>query len=208
MNSVRAALHTAVDQIFDRLAVTPDSTEDERGPVDRASDGDDPEGARPGTLAQVKKVGEAPDFDYFWPTYAEPEHFERAAIYRVRGPRGTVESIIAWTRREAWGKDRGRAVVFEHVGTSPKNWYPWVEFVETDDGRYAAPLPDPDHPRGMLRDGSPLPLGYDTFEVARTDELFGSVRHGPSLRVVLDADYVERMVQHGYEVARRRRRLG
>jgi hypothetical protein len=111
---------------------------------------------------------------------------------------------VAWTVREAWGRERHRAVVFGEAGSS---LYPWTEFVETDDGRYAAGISDPNHPRALLKQGDPLPDWFSTATVERTDQLFDGIRQGPSLRLVVGADEEVRMVRHGYWVAGLRNRL-
>jgi hypothetical protein len=147
-------------------------------------------------------------FQYAWPVFGT-EEFDRAAVFSITTQSGPIGAVLAWTRRDAWGKNRARSVVFRHNGDddTPGRWYPWTEFVETDDGRYAATIPNPDKPRSTLAEGDPLPERYSTQTVARSDELFDSISRGPSLRVVVDADDAVEMVGHGYWVAQQRGRI-
>jgi hypothetical protein len=94
--------------------------------------------------------------------------------------------------------------VFGEAGSS---LYPWTEFVETDDGRYAAGVIDPAHPRALLKDGDPIPARFKGAAVERTDRLFSGIRQGPSLRVVVTGAEEETMVRHGYWVAGLRKRV-
>lgn len=171
---------------------------------------DEPVQSKPPSLASqfpVDPANSIDGFDYKWPANAGEEHFEGGRAYRLDFPSGPATAVLAWTHRWAWGKERGRAVVFEHKGEDPKKWYPWTEFTETDDERYAAPIPDPARPRAILSDGMPLPPPYDSLPVARSDALFASIRRGPSLRLVLDKDRDLEMVRHGHRVAVLRRRV-
>jgi hypothetical protein len=99
---------------------------------------------------------------------------------------------------------RERAVVFGETGSS---LYPWTEFVEADDGRFAAGVSDPAHPRALLKDGDPIPARFQVAAVERTDQLFSGIRQGPSLRLVIAGADEETMVRHGYWVAGLRKRL-
>jgi hypothetical protein len=91
--------------------------------------------------------------------------------------------------------------------TTVRSLYPWTEFVETDDGRLAAGISDPAHPRALLKHGAPIPDWFGGATVERTDQLFHGIRQGPSLRVVVASDEEFRMVRHGYWVAGLRNRL-
>jgi hypothetical protein len=99
---------------------------------------------------------------------------------------------------------RKRAVAFGEAGSS---LYPWTEFVETDDGRYAAGVSDPVHPRALLKDGAAIPPRFDPATIVRTDRLFDGIRQGPSLRLVVKPDDELAMVRHGYWVAGLRNRI-
>jgi hypothetical protein len=116
---------------------------------------------------------------------------------------------LAWTTRYAWNADRRRAVVFHraHSQDRPTKWYPWTEFVETDDGRFAAPIPDPERPRAILKEETSLPARFVDQTVQRVDQLFGSIRQGASLRLVVDETDEAEMVRHGYWVAQLRGRI-
>ena len=79
--------------------------------------------------------------------------------------------------------------------------------METDDGRYAAGISDPAHPRALLKHGVAIPDRFRTATVERTYQLFHRIRQGPSLRLVVRADEEVEMVRHGYWVAGLRNRL-
>src|SRR5205085_2262388 len=82
-------------------------------------------------------------FEYLWPTLP-PEKFSSGRWYQVSVAQRNVRLLLAWTEREAWGKLRGRAVIFAGGHTENiKTLKPWTEFAETDDGEYACRIPDP-----------------------------------------------------------------
>ena len=110
------------------------------------------------------------------------EKFTNSRWYTVVDQGREHRVLVALTDREAWGRTRKRAVAFRESGSS---FYPWTEFVETDDGRYAAGISDPDHPRALLKEGAAIPDRFRTARIERTDQLFKAVRRGPSLRLVL-----------------------
>lgn len=194
---LRAELHRAVDAVFTRIA---------DADLRRAMDGI-AELIETGLIVEfLGAEGEHADFEYVWPDRTE-EYFKRVHAYSVRSGSTSAEVIVGETQRLAWGEDRGRVVVFERITDQPSRWYPWTEFVETDDGRFAATIPDPARPRASLKDGDPLPPQYATLNVARADRLFGSIQDGPSLRLVLNRDEEEAMIRHGHHVARLRGRV-
>jgi hypothetical protein len=104
---------------------------------------------------------------------------------------------------------RGRAVVFHAAWKDhpPEKWYPWTEFVQTDDGDYAATIPNPARPRAVLTERDALPKQFVGQRVERADAVFGSIRKGASLRVVVDEDDEGAMIRHGYWVADLRKRF-
>jgi hypothetical protein len=79
--------------------------------------------------------------------------------------------------------------------------------VETDTGRFGAPIPNPQRPRAILRDGEPLPPRFTGKTVARADDVFDSIREGASLRLVVDEGDEAEMVRHGHWVAELRGRI-
>ena len=98
--------------------------------------------------------------------------------------------------------------MFKHQnGPDSRTYYPLTEFVETDDGRFAAAVPSPRRPRAQLKDGARLPNHIDPAHIARTDTLFRSIHSGSSLRYVVDRDDEVSMVQHAYWVATLRHRI-
>ena len=158
------------------------------------------------TVKSSIEVVEAEDrgsFTYRWPS-GNDEVLTNSRWYTVVDQGRERRVLVAWTDREAWGRMRKRAVVFGESGSS---LYPWTEFVETDDGRYAAGISDPNHPRALLKHGAVIPEWLRTARVERTDQLFNGVRKGPSLRLVLGLSDEVDMVRHGYWVAGLRNRL-
>jgi hypothetical protein len=76
----------------------------------------------------------------------------------VKTPHKSYRVYLARGKRDSWGrKDRERVIVFGEVGNS---FYPWTEFVETDTEHFAAPIPNPEHPRKMLTPSDPMPGRY------------------------------------------------
>jgi hypothetical protein len=145
---------------------------------------------------------------YEWPHDRVPEIFFASRLYEARGLNGTAWVRVARCRRPAWGRERERALVFKHQSApDSRTYYPWTEFVETDDGRFAAAIPSPQRPRAQLKHGARLPEHFDPAHVARSDTLFRSIRSGSSLRYVVDRDDEIAMVGHGYWVATLRHRI-
>jgi hypothetical protein len=152
--------------------------------------------------ATVERIGTAAPFSFPWPS--EPEKYTRATIWRIRAERGSVDVTVGRTRRRAWGRNRRRVVVFGPAAQGVSTRYPWAEFTETDHGQMSAIVPDPESPRRILRDGDALPPHYRGKTVARVDELFGSIRSGGSLRIVVEEE--EEMVRHAHYMARLKKR--
>jgi hypothetical protein len=188
---LRAALHHAIDQTIDEYLDT--------GPVTRSATRADPTGEG----SEVVQGTDHGSFSYRWPS-GDDEEFTKARWYSVADQGREHRGLVAWTEREAWGRMRKRAVIFGESGSS---LYPWTEFVETDDGRYAAGISDPAHPRALLKHGAAIPDRFSTATVERTDQLFHGIRQGPSLRLVVGSDDELVMVRHGYWVAGLRNRL-
>jgi hypothetical protein len=188
---LRAALHEAIDKIIDGyvdVGVAMASTTK----ADLADRG-----------VEVAGGEDHGSFQYRWPD-GNDELFTKSRWYVLMNHGREHRALVAWTDREAWGRMRKRAVVFGESGTS---LYPWTEFVETDDGRYAAGISDPNHPRALLKHGAVMPDWFRAARVERTDLLFNGIRRGPSLRLVLELDDEIAMVRHGYWVAGLRNRL-
>jgi hypothetical protein len=190
-DALRAALHQAVDQILDGYVtggtLTPAPT-----PRPASDDG-----------IVVLAAEDHGAFPYRWPD-GNDEAFTRSRWYAIEDHGRKQRVLVAWTNRDAWGRMRERAVVFGEAGSS---LYPWTEFVESDDGRFAAGVSDPAHPRALLKDGAPIPDRFDGATIVRTDQLFNGIRQGPSLRLVVEGSDEEAMVRHGYWVAGLRKRL-
>lgn len=193
MEALRGELHAAVDGIVNRLSgPRPDHEEGPPG-------GDEPE------IVAGDPFGL---WTYRWPDKQE-EEFAAGRWYSLRGLEGSISLRLAWTTRKAWGRDRGRAIVFQQVGGDGSDtYYPLVEFVETDDpGLFASPIPDPDRPRALLAEGMVLPPRFHNATVERADRVFRTIENGPSLRLIVQQDDEVEMIRHGYWVGRVRGRI-
>jgi hypothetical protein len=189
---LKAALHEAVDRCLDEFLA--DTANPETSARDRQE-------------IVVVPGSSAGEWTYPSPKGDEQQFFA-TRWYEADGTRGRQRVLVAWIRKFSWNSDRKRAIVFNQVGgINSTTFYPWAEFVETDDGRYAAPIPDVDRPRAIATDPALLPQHLKKSVVARADVLFGSVNDGPSLRLVVDEGEEVAMVQHGYWVATLRRRI-
>ena len=182
---VRREVHRAIEEVFARLRTT-----EVDGTVDVPAEGEGPSG-----------------WTYRWPD-GRAEIHDRSEWFQVTGAEGQVRVLLAHTRRTAWGEDRERFGVFVQVGReTSRTFYPWTGFVETDEGSFAAPIPDPTHPRSILKDGDPLPTRFDGARVERTDALYASVENSPTLRLVVVATDATAMVRHGHWIAELRHRI-
>jgi hypothetical protein len=187
LEQLRRDIHAAVDGVLDTFF------------ADSAERGDD---AEPAVLP-----GDAfGRWRYTWPD-KQDEEFSSGRLFTVRANLHTLHVRLAWTTRRAWGRERGRAIVFQQL-RGGNSYYPLAEFVETDDpGRFASPIPDPNRPRALLTDLSNLPSRLSSATVERADALFRSIEKGPSLRIVVGHDDEADMVRHAYWVARLRGRI-
>jgi hypothetical protein len=157
---------------------------------------------------EVTRAASAGPWTYHWPHEPAPQVFVTSRLYEIRGLTERAWVRVARCRRPAWGRERERALVFKHrAGPDSRTYYPWTEFVETDDGRFAAAIPSPRRPRAQLKDGARLPDHFDPANVARSDTLFRSIHSGSSLRYVVDREDEISMVEHGYWVATLRNRI-
>ena len=144
---------------------------------------------------------------YNWPK--ETEVFDSARWYEISSESDRMRMLVArktQTDRPVWGKHRGHIAVFIQ-SESTRTPYPCAEFIETDDGNYAAIIPNPDNPRAALKDGEPLPDRFNSARVLRNDQVFQSIQTGPVLRLVVDSTDETTMVEHGYWVAHLRGRI-
>lgn len=189
-----AEMYRAIDRVADHQ---PDSA---RAPH---SDG-------AGSVSQIGVTGgtDSGQWANHWPGEPAAQVFWASRLYEVLSPEGTAQVRVARCTRPAWGRERERAVVFKHRdGPHSRTYYQWSEFVETDDGRFAAVIPNPQRPRTLLREGGALPDHLNAAHVARIDNLFRSIQSGASLRYVVGREDEVSMIKHGYWVAVLRHRI-
>jgi hypothetical protein len=191
LDALRADLHDAVDRIVDRYLKAANGA-----PIRQAPE---PTADRP----VIRKGKDVSGWTYNWWAEGRQEVYDPAFEYEVITPGRTHHVILGRTVRRSWGRDdRKRWIVFWQSGSTTSSiYYPWIEFVETDDARYAAPIANPDHPRRILTREDPLPAQFRVSQVERLDKLFDTVANGPSLRLVVDNDDDEAMIRHGYWAA-------
>ena len=185
---LRQELHQAIDDVLTRIE---DLNNEEEPQV---------------TVKELDRTFNSP-WSYRWPD-GSSEKYDDAAWYKVSGPTGEARVLLAHTTREAWKADRERYVVFAKIGREEgPSFYPWTEFVQTDEGSFAALIPDPARPRAALKDGMSVPSRFASVRVERTDALYESAQDSPTLRLVVDRGDAVTMIEHGYWVARVRDRL-
>jgi hypothetical protein len=193
---LRDEAHVALDEFFDRFFGGAAATR----PAPQPGPGANP--------VQLVDLGDHGSFIHRWPLDIMEDYTE-SRLYSLTGHGKTLQVVVGRTRRDSWGVDkRKRAVVFGLSGTGAR--YPWTEFVEGDDGRYSAAIPNPTEParpKAQLKDGDAIPDRFKGVTIERTDSLFSGVRNGPSLRLVVDPDEEVEMVRHGYWVAGLRKKL-
>jgi hypothetical protein len=200
LDALKVELHEAVDRIVEKYLAA-----DETGQLG-------PDRLPMPTLERpvITKGDDIGPWTYtWWGSGSGEEEYEPAREYQVLTPSRTHHVVLGWTQRPAWGRsDRRRAIVFWQSG-SPNVFYPWTEFVQTDTdtGRYAAPIPNPESPRRILTGQDPLPSRFRGADVERSDQLFDRINNGPSLRLVVDGTDEESMIRHGYWVATLRNRF-
>jgi hypothetical protein len=188
LGTLREDLHLAIDAVIDAHEAAA------RGPGN-------------GHVVKVERQEAVNAWSYRWPS-GDVEDYDTAIRYRVTGDFGEADVLVGQTIRSAWGRDRGRVVVFGKAsGTGSAAYYPWTEFVETDDGDYGAKLSMPNDPRKSLRDGDPLPPRLASANIQRNDQIFRSIRDGAALRLVVAADDAEAMIAHAYWAASLRSRI-
>ena len=184
--ALRTELHKAVDAVLDSylptLAATP------------ASNG-----------FEVTLEADGEGYTYQWP--GGNEEYPTYRDYLVAGDLGEARMRVARTTRAAFGRNRARAVIFgQRMGSVTRA--PWIEFVETDEqALFSAWVLDPLSPRRVVREGETVPPRFDGTDIRRTDELFAGVNNGPTLRLVVNADDEEAMMEHAYWVASLKGRL-
>jgi len=150
-------------------------------------------------------------YTHKWPQAEET--FSEGRWYDVGGggvPTEGLRILVARQKRDVWGKpQRPIVVVFGKLRTleGGKQLTPYAEFTADDHGTFAGVIPNPVRPREGLKPNDPLPANVASAVVKRNDELFNSVKQGPSLRLVVQPDDEIAMVEHGVWVASLRERF-
>lgn len=112
------------------------------------------------------------------------------------------------TTNPVWGRHRTHIVVLAQAarGTSLINW---VEFTETGNRRFAGVIRDLRHPSHYLTERDALPESFASEYVLRLDEVFHTVKNGPSLWPILNGSKADevKMIKHGYWTAQIRNTL-
>lgn len=194
LERLRGELHRLVDQAIDQYLPRP------RPPS--AS----PPTDRPPHEALVRRMDGVGEHSYRWPKNVES--FERGTDYEASFSGRTLHVRVSWTKRECWGRNRRRAIVFGYVrGAPPSRPEPFAEFVETDEDppRFAAPIRRPGGGKSYLKAGEAVPPELAGVPTARNDALFDGVDEGPALRAVFCADEEDAMIRFGLWIARLRR---
>jgi len=155
------------------------------------------------------------DFEYRWPNGMV--RYIDAQRYTVR--RDDADYVFA-LGAEKGGRasyqrdDRGRLVAFVRSRTSESSYYPLVEFAESDQDPdvYAAIVPRPSAPRSGatgadLEELRTIPHLRDA-RLKSADEVFTSVRNGPSLRLLVRRDDPRLMIEHAWWVGTMRGTTG
>lgn len=181
---LRAQLFAAIDTVLDSANIAEDTK-----PVTSG--------------VSLRKLGESGAWTYRWP--AGSEIYTHTSIYEATGLNETHVLRVAWGSRDAWNRaGRGRVVVF---GKRPgaENEYPYIEFTEADDGRWAAAV-YPTASRRQLRQSEPPPDLPINGELVPVGEVFAGVKGGNTVRLVVDSSNEEAMAIYGLSVARTRGR--
>src|SRR5438477_3758091 len=92
--ALREALHRAIDDVLDSF---------ENG-----------HGGSPADAVTVVAGVEQGPWTYRWPD-GVIEPFSHGRWYKVSGGRGDADLLVAWCRRDAWGRERERAIVFYRI---------------------------------------------------------------------------------------------
>ena len=91
---------------------------------------------------------------------------------------------------------------------SPEAAIDCVEFTQTDNaGEFCCEIPNPDDPRKKLKDGMSIPPRFAHSVVMRTDQIYASVKNGPTLRLVVQESDTKALLAHGLWVASLRKRI-
>lgn len=150
-------------------------------------------------------------YTHKWPK--DKETFSEGRWYDVRGreiPAEGLRVLVARQKRDVWGKSqRPVAVVFGKLRTleADKQLTPYAEFTADDHGTFAGVIPNPVRPREGLKSKDPLPVRFISAVVKSNDELFDSIKQGPSLRLVVQPNDEAAMAAHGVWVASLRNRF-
>lgn len=146
-------------------------------------------------------------FTYRFPN--EEVTFSGGQYYDVQGPQGYLKMLLARTEVEIWHARYPAFFVFARESglENPLSMQDCTQFTKTDTGEFGSVIPNPADTKKKLKAGMPLPLRYSNAKVARTDELYTSLKNAPTLRLVVQETDIEAMLAHGYYVAYLRKRF-
>ncbi len=129
-------------------------------------------------------VGEP--FDYQWPN-GDVEHYPVCQEGTQQADGKNFHVRVGVCDRWAYGASRGRATIWV-------NHYPIAEFVEADDGKsWFSGLPSAILPKGLAKQGEPLPAEFSEFKCAPITSLVGGT--GQTMRVVVQGDDIGAMAK-------------
>jgi len=146
-------------------------------------------------------------FTYRFPN--EEVEFSGGRYYSVQGPQGYLKMLLAKGEVEIWHARYPAFFVFarESGPENPLSMQDCTQFTKTDTGEFGSVIPNPADPKKKLKAGMALPPRYANARVARTDELYASVKNAPTLRLVVQENDIDAMLSHGYYVAHLRNRF-
>lgn len=187
IETLRSSLHRAIDTVFDGI-VQQQTQEDDN--------------------LTITTERQQPNFIYPFPS--GPETMHTGQWFSVTSSHGSVKMLLAKTDRDRRGAQRSVIVVFAHPKDTnhPSSAIICAEFIETDNpGEFCCEIPDPTDPQKALKDGMPLPSRFTQAVVRRTDQLYASVKNGPTLRLVVQESDTNAMLGHALWVASLRKRI-
>lgn len=167
----------------------------------------------PGAVLITASVPETNGLSHHWPDRAEPTPYDHVVRHTVQWEGKQYELLIGYEHggRFAYGKIRGRIVVFLSTGSST---YPLVEFTRTDETQptFSSVIPKPGttgRAQANVDDADTVRQTpyLDLADVRHVGEVFKDKSAGTTLRLVCDENNALMMVTHALNVGRHRRKL-